>query len=282
MWSIGFFSKLVEPKFKLTPVVVTSTPETSTTPTPRIIETSVNQAADTLESTQEHIPTNTSPIFPTKTTIPEVATSTTSEINEMCIIYVVQLGDSISKIAKSYLGDSKPATYSLIVVATQKAREIDPSFAALPDPSRVEVGDKLCVPKTFVVASGLILPSTPSASLPLPVSPPTSTPTKPGNCSDSRSIITSPVDGAIIRDVVPFMGTASLDNLKYYKFEYRPTGESEWRFLTKLDGASVNNNKLMDWHTYTVNPGTYDIRLTVVDVTENYLQRCEIQVTITR
>jgi hypothetical protein len=93
-------------------------------------------------------------------------------------------------------------------------------------------------------------------------------------------MITSPANGATIRGIVPFIGTAYLDELNYYKFEYRPLGAPEWQYLTKFDHKSVTNDKLMDWHTYTVAPGVYDVRLIVVDMSGNYPPPCEIQVIV--
>ena len=112
--------------------------------------------------------------------------------------------------------------------------------------------------------------------------PPTPTPAPPANCPDPRSMITSPVNGATIRGIVPFMGTAYLDNLQYYKFEYRPLGAPDWQFLTQFDYTWVEDDKLMDWHTYTVAPSTYDVRLIVVDMSGNYPPPCEIRVTVAR
>jgi hypothetical protein len=115
-----------------------------------------------------------------------------------------------------------------------------------------------------------------------PPPPPAPTPAPLANCPDSRSTITYPANGATIRGIVPFIGTAYLDNLQYYKFEYRPLGAPNWQFLTQFDYKWVTNDKLMDWHTYTVAPGTYDIRLIVVDMSGNYPPPCEIRVTVKR
>jgi hypothetical protein len=123
-------------------------------------------------------------------------------------------------------------------------------------------------------------PHTPTPTPTRAAPPPTSAPA--ANCPDSRSTITYPANGATIRGIVPFMGTAYLDNLQYYKFEYRPLGAPNWQFLTQFDYKWVTNDKLMDWYTYTVAPGTYDIRLIVVDMSGNYPPPCEIRVTVRR
>jgi hypothetical protein len=95
-------------------------------------------------------------------------------------------------------------------------------------------------------------------------------------------MITSPANGATIQGIVPFIGTANLDGLVYYKFEYRPADAPTWQFLTQFDGKSVTNGKLMDFYTSTIAPGVYDFRLLVVDQTGNYPPPCEIRVTVQR
>jgi photosystem II stability/assembly factor-like uncharacterized protein len=113
--------------------------------------------------------------------------------------------------------------------------------------------------------------------------PPFGTPAPPSaNCPDPRAVITSPANGATIQGIVPFIGTASLDNLVYYKFEYKPADAPTWQFLTQVDGKSVTGDKLMDFYTTTIAPGVYDFRLLVVDQTGNYPPPCEIRVTVQR
>jgi hypothetical protein len=144
-------------------------------------------------------------------------------------------------------------------------------------------------PEASPTAPATPSPTPPPTSTPLPTAtptlappPPTATPLPSNNCPDSRAAITYPVNGMTIRGIVPFMGTANLDNLKYYKIEYRPAGTPTWQFLTEVNYTWVRDDKLMEWHTNTVAPGTYDVRMLVIDMTGNYPPPCEIQVTITR
>jgi photosystem II stability/assembly factor-like uncharacterized protein len=129
-------------------------------------------------------------------------------------------------------------------------------------------------------------PPTRTAARPQPTpsaQPPLGTPAPPpANCPDPRAAITSPANGATIQGIVPFVGTASLDNLVYYKFEYKPADAPTWQFLTQVDGKSVTGDKLMDFYTTTIAPGVYDFRLLVVDRTGNYPPPCEIRVTVQR
>jgi hypothetical protein len=81
---------------------------------------------------------------------------------------------------------------------------------------------------------------------------------------------------------VPFVGTANLADLAYYKFEYKPADAPTWQFLTQVDGKTVTDDKLMDFYTTTIAPGVYDFRLLVVERSGNYPPPCEIRVTVER
>ena len=76
------------------------------------------------------------------------------------------------------------------------------------------------------------------------------------------------------------MGTANLDNLEYYKFEYKPADSPTWQYLTQVDATPVTDGKLMDFYTTTIAPGVYDFRLIVVDRTGNYPPPCELRLTV--
>jgi photosystem II stability/assembly factor-like uncharacterized protein len=125
--------------------------------------------------------------------------------------------------------------------------------------------------------------STPTLPPPRAAPQPTATPAPPpANCPDPRAMITSPANGATIRGVVPFVGTAAVDGLLYYKFEYKPADAPTWQFLTQFEGKTVTDGKLMDFYTSTIAPGVYDFRLIVVEQTGNYLVPCEIRVSVER
>jgi hypothetical protein len=81
---------------------------------------------------------------------------------------------------------------------------------------------------------------------------------------------------------VQIIGTAVRPDFDYYKFEYRPEGAAEWSFLTRGD-TSVSGGPLMTWETSTVAPGTYWLRLIVVDKTGNYWEEIpELRVRVVR
>jgi hypothetical protein len=129
-----------------------------------------------------------------------------------------------------------------------------------------------------------LTPAAPSATPPpAPTQPPAAPPTPalPPDCPDARATIKYPRDGDTIRGNVHFLGTADLPNLRKYIIEYRPAGDTNWRFLLVKDFTWVKNGDvLFTFVTSTIPPGTYDFRLTVVDMTGNYPDPCEVTVTV--
>lgn len=146
-------------------------------------------------------------------------------------------------------------------------------------------------------ASAVAQTPEPEATIgPSPTSPPVALPTAtraaprptrspappPANCPNPAARITSPVNGAVISGIVPFVGTAAVRDLLYYKIEYKPASSPTWQFLTQVEGQSVTNGKLIDFYTSTIAPGVYDFRLIVVDKSGNYPPPCEIRLTVKR
>ncbi len=60
--------------------------------------------------------------------------------------YVVQADDWLSKLADRFLGDAQ--LYSMIAEATNQMQASDDSFAQISNPDVIDVGWKLCIPKT--------------------------------------------------------------------------------------------------------------------------------------
>ncbi|MCC6904207.1 MAG: hypothetical protein IT326_00085 [Anaerolineae bacterium] len=135
------------------------------------------------------------------------------------------------------------------------------------------------------IVATLSVTAIPEASLPgslpeaaAPTTGPTATQTSTdGACSNPDSRITSPPVGAVLRDVVEFIGTARLpEGFDYYKFEIRPD-----RVSTAADFVTINtwhtpvtNGTLMQLDTRAFPNGGYWIRLVVADTTGNYPERC--------
>jgi hypothetical protein len=99
------------------------------------------------------------------------------------------------------------------------------------------------------------------------------------SCSNVDARITTPRSGDSISGVVAFWGSAQTPSYQYHKFDYRPIGEQGWRFLTRID-RPIKDGVLMEWHTSTVPPGEYELRLVVVDRTGNYPEPCTVRLRV--
>lgn len=78
------------------------------------------------------------------------------------------------------------------------------------------------------------------------------------------------------------MGTANIENFDYYKFEFKREGvEDEWHWVESFE-IPVEEGLLGTWNVSDLPPGTYILRLTVVDRTGNYpFTPCEVRVYVT-
>jgi hypothetical protein len=99
-------------------------------------------------------------------------------------------------------------------------------------------------------------------------------------CPDPRAVITSPGLGAEVSGLVPIFGTAEHENFKFYKLEYgigsNPNG---WSYF---DGgeSQVQGGRLGTLNAGALPPGSYGIRIVVVDTTGNFPQPCETTIVI--
>jgi len=130
-------------------------------------------------------------------------------------------------------------------------------------------------------------PTRPPRPTPTPVETPSPSPTPtvslpPPTCPNPRAQITAPRPGAHLEGVVEIWGTANIDQFQYYKVEYG-VGETPpgWVVIDDLRYERVSEEVLVVWNTVGLTPGTYTLRLTVVDITGNYPEpRCTVSVTL--
>lgn len=160
---------------------------------------------------------------------------------------------------------------------TASSAPVPKTRVAAPTPTAAPVASPTAVPPTAAPTARSAAP-TRAAAQPKPAAPPV----QAAACSDPRVRITYPANGAAISGVTNFLGTANLPDQAYYKFEYKPADSPTWQYLTRFDGKTVVNDKLMDFFTTTVAPGVYDFRLIAVDRSGNYPAPCEIRVTVQR
>jgi hypothetical protein len=145
---------------------------------------------------------------------------------------------------------------------------------------------------------------TPSPTLPVPEVTPTLTPTprprptrrpeptpvpaptadKPAvespRCPDARAVITSPGLNSDVSGMVPVFGTAVHEDFKFYKLEYGIGAKpGNWSYF---DGGErpVRDGQLGTLNAGALPPGTYSIRVVVVDATGNFPTPCETLIVI--
>jgi hypothetical protein len=99
-------------------------------------------------------------------------------------------------------------------------------------------------------------------------------------CADARAVISSPGINAAVSGMVPIIGTAAHPQFQYYKLEYGagPT-PSVWSYFDGGDRA-VQGGRLGTLNASALAPGTYAIRVVVVDKTGNFVEPCQTVVVI--
>jgi hypothetical protein len=86
------------------------------------------------------------------------------------------------------------------------------------------------------------------------------------------AVITSPTSNAVIRGVVPIIGSADYPTFSFYIIEVSPepvTG-NQWQIIGETHQTSVLNGQLETWNTTLVPDGSYTLRLRVVRFDGNY------------
>jgi tRNA A-37 threonylcarbamoyl transferase component Bud32 len=111
---------------------------------------------------------------------------------------------------------------------------------------------------------------------------PIPTPPRTPYCTSRSAQITEPPMDVPVSGIVVVKGTAQLANLDYYKIELGVgSNPSTWAVLGELRHSAVVKGVLGQWDTSTYPPGTYVLRLVVVDTTGNY-KTCQTRVQVTR
>jgi hypothetical protein len=145
----------------------------------------------------------------------------------------------------------------------------------------------------------VVLPPSPTPPPILPTPPPTGTPRpRPtlaatvtltptvevptivlAQCSTPGVNIAQPGNGSVASGVIQIVGSATIPDFWYYKFEFRPSGADAWTFIQRFD-TPINGGILAAWDTRTVASGDYQLRLVVVDKTGNYPEPCILQLSV--
>jgi hypothetical protein len=98
-------------------------------------------------------------------------------------------------------------------------------------------------------------------------------------CIPDQLVITEPLFGSEVTDIVTLRGTADIENFGFYKYEVARPGETVW--LTIQAGREPKrDSELGQWDTSTLAPGEYHLRLVVTDNEGNSRPPCTIQVNV--
>ena len=125
---------------------------------------------------------------------------------------------------------------------------------------------------------------------PQPVQAPRPPPIVPAVCADSRLAISSPGVNQTVSGVVPITGRAVHERFDSYKLEYAP-GANATQGFTWFDGSDrtgsggvkgspVGNGTLGHFNSAGVANAAYTLRLTVVDMSSNYPEPCQVTINV--
>lgn len=184
----------------------------------------------------------------------------------------------------------------LMVAVFFVSNPLQASPSPTPEPTPTET--------TGPLAASTLTPTPPPATItptatatrerPTPQTRPTMTPevevtatpvVRPPACPNPDVRITSPGANQVVQGNVPIRGTANLSNFQYYKVEVGPGSnpkDHEWTVVGQLHQSPVAGGVLETFNSSAYPPGTYTLRLVVVDQTGNYPQPCQVTVTVQR
>lgn len=87
------------------------------------------------------------------------------------------------------------------------------------------------------------------------------------SCPDPRLRILTPLNGQAYTagDVVQIIGTAEYSDARRYQIEYRPAGNNEWNLIAR-PRSDTRLGELSQWDTTGLSAGSYEVRLSPVDM----------------
>jgi hypothetical protein len=105
------------------------------------------------------------------------------------------------------------------------------------------------------------------------------------NCPGPNVRITSPGVNQVVSGNYPVRGTANISDFQYYKLEVGPGSnprDHEWIVVGQLHYSPVVGGVLETFNSGDYQPGTYSLRLVVVNQTGNYPNPCYVTVSVQR
>ena len=175
---------------------------------------------------------------------------------------------------------------------------------ALPQPQEVTIVAPTATETTGPLAASTLTPTpapatiTPTATAtkirptrpPQPTDTPdvtvTETPVvRPPACPDANVRVTSPGVNQVVQGNFTVRGTATGADFDYYKIEVGPGAnpmDHEWVVVGQLHKSPVAGGVLETFNSSAYAPGTYTLRLVVVDKTGNFPAPCKVTVKVQR
>jgi hypothetical protein len=192
----------------------------------------------------------------------------------MCVLLACGVYGISTFIAPNLPLDQADATPVVALLATPTVSPI-PALALTPVLPTATIGQ---LPTVAPIATPLARPPD------TPTPPPTAeggAPPEVAACTSAGTQIVSPGNGDQVSGIVEVLGTASLPDFAFYKFEIQWPGSDEWITVQSFE-LPVAGGVLGHWDTIPLaqEPGTYKFRLVVVDKTGNYPEPCVIVVTV--
>lgn len=171
--------------------------------------------------------------------------------------YVIQSGDNLFRIS---LRAGLPL---------QEIQRVN----CIPNAASIEAGTVLYVPPTFFYTGPSSSDDTASNESSIP---------RQTGCNSPGSQISAPAAGSVLTGRFSVIGTATLgtrdEAFNFYKVELRGESETAYRNL-RLANSPVVNGVLTTVNTADFGPGNYELKLTVVDETGNFIEPCAIRLT---
>lgn len=97
------------------------------------------------------------------------------------------------------------------------------------------------------------------------------------------ALITSPQNNAIVRGLVPILGSATHPQFQFYKVEYAlepVVSDDTWGIIGAIREEQIIDSQLEVWDTTQVPDGSYSLRLRVVRLDGNYTEYFLVQVVV--
>ena len=131
-----------------------------------------------------------------------------------------------------------------------------------------------------------VRPTRPARPTPTSDAVATETPVvRPPACPNPGVRLTSPGANQVVSGNVPVRGTANTASFQYYKVEVGPGSnpkDHEWTVVGQLHYEPVSGGLLETFNGSAYAPGTYTLRLVVVDQTGNYPEPCRVTIKVQR